>query len=63
MADELKQAIHDAIEENDQQSGNFTMGVLRVKLQEMKLELIAAVTSCAGCGHDTQVQDTLTREP
>jgi hypothetical protein len=63
MADELKQAVHDAIEKNDQQSGNITMGVLRVKLQEMKLELIAAITSCAGHGHDTQVQDTLMPEP
>ena len=64
MADELKQAVHDAIEKNDQESGNSTMGVLRVKLQKMKIELIAAVTSCAGCCHNTQEQDSrLTREP
>ena len=44
MADELKQAVHDAIEKNDRQSGNITMGVLGVKLQKMKDELIAAIS-------------------
>jgi hypothetical protein len=44
MADELKQAVHYAIEKNDRQSGNITMGVLGVKLQELKDELNAAIS-------------------
>ena len=39
------------------------MGVLGVKLQEIKDELIAAITSYAGRGHDTQVQASSMPEP